>query len=124
MLSPRTNLQLIPMSSRARRRGKDRMRQSFTAPLSVGALLLSVFLVVGFRTQDLLVLTGGVALISMAGYFLGRAADRRIRRHHMVIQGHAAALIGMWGNLALLALSVALFLFELARSVIRGDIDL
>lgn len=100
------------------------MRQSILAPLSVGALLLCVFLIVGFRSQDLLVLSGGVAVLSLLGYLMGRSADRRIRRHHMVIQGHAAALIGMWGNLGLFALSLSLFFFELARSIIRGDIDL
>jgi len=92
--------------------------------MSVFFLLVSVFVVIGLRYIDLLALTGMVALISLLGYVLGRSADRRIRRHHGVIQGHAAAQIGMWGNLAVFVLSGILFLFELARTIIRGDIDL
>ena len=99
------------------------MRNSKLAPLSVAMLLIAVFYVIAFRFLDPLALGAGVVIISLTGFLLGRAADRGIRRHHMVIQGHAAAQIGRWGNLALLALSSMFFIFELARSIVRGDIE-
>jgi hypothetical protein len=112
------------MASRTSRKGKDRMRHSRMAPLSVGLLLVSVFFIIGMRWIDWLALSGVVFLLSAGGYFLGASAERRIRRHHMVIQGHAAAMIGKWGNLGLLVLSAVYFAFDLARSIISGQIDL
>lgn len=98
------------------------MRHSKLAPVSVFLLLCSVFVVVGFRYQDLLVVSGGVSLLALLGYYTGNKAEKRIRRHHMVIQGHAAALIGKWGNLVVFVLGFIVFLYELLRSVIRGEI--
>lgn len=100
------------------------MRQSKLAPLSVGLLLVSIFFILGFRWIDQLLLAAGVVVLSLLGFVFGRRAERHIRRHHMVIQGYAAAQIGRWGNLGLFVLSGIYFIFELARSIIRGDIDL
>ncbi len=110
--------------SRHRRRGKDRLRQSILAPLSVAFLLACVFSVAALRGTGLLFLSGLVSFLGLVGFLLGQWAERRIHRHHGVIQGHAAALIGKWGNLGLFVLALVLFIWELARAILSGRLDL
>jgi len=101
---------------------RDRMRQSKTAPISVFCLLLSVFLIAWLRQTDVLVLSFIVSISSLAGWMIGRVGLRRIRRHHGVIQGEGAAMVGFYGNMILFALSTALLCWELVRSILNGDI--
>lgn len=113
-------------ASRSRRkkvRDIDRMRSTIYSPVSVFFLLLNFFFIAWLRSTDKLILAFITAIVSAIGFYIGRRAMRKIRHHHGVIQGYGAASIGMYGNLSILALSFAFLCWEIARSIISGDLD-
>lgn len=100
------------------------MKKSKLAPTSVFVLLLNIFTILLLLREDPLIITTAAFLLSGFGYSLGRTAQRRINRHHGVIQGHAAAVVGTYGNLVVVILAAILFVFELIRAIFYGDIEI
>lgn len=109
---------------RAGAKNNDRVKKSKLAPLSVFFLLVNIFAILLLLRADRLITTTAAFLIAGLGYSIGRSAQRRIKRHHGVIQGHAAAEVGTYGNLAIVILAALVFIFELVRAVFYGDIEI
>lgn len=111
-------------SRRNRGNGKDRVRRSLSALLSVFFLLVNFLVVFLLLREDPLILAVAVFIGSGVGYTFGRKAQRAISRTHGVVQGHAAAEVGTYGNLLILILSGTFFIFEFSRALLYGEINL
>ena len=100
---------------------KDK-REPLQARVSILMILFSIFLYVGLRNVDMLVVSLGTTLFSLVGMVTGYRSYKRIRRHGGRMTGENMARIGYWANLIIFVGSLFLFSYLLAMAILRGDI--
>lgn len=97
-------------------------REPLLARVSLLFLLINIFLWVGFRNVDVLIVSLSSTLIAFIGAIAGYRAQRRIRRYGGRIQGEGMATVGYYANLVLFLLALLLFCYSFAMAVLRGEI--
>ena len=97
-------------------------REPLGARVSVLMILTNIFLWVGLRNVDVLVVSLISVLVAVVGLVMGYKAGRRIRRRGGRLAGETMASIGYWGNLGLFVVTFFLFSYSLAMAILRGDI--
>lgn len=97
-------------------------REPLLARVSLLLLLLNLFIWVGLRSTDVLLVTLASTLVSLAGLIFGKMAVRRIRRAGGRLQGEPMAKIAYWGNLAVCIVSALMFAYAAAMGILRGEL--
>ena len=85
-------------------------------------MLVNVFIFVGLRSTDILLVTLAATLVALGGLIAGRKAVTRIRRSGGRLQGEPMANIAYWGNLVLFILSSLMFAYAAAMGILRGEL--
>ena len=91
------------------------------ARLSLLLILTNMFVWIGLRNVDILVVSLVAAVVAMCGLILGYRSGKQIRRYNGRISGESIAMIGYWGNLVLFLLSFFLFAYTFLLGVLRGE---
>lgn len=100
----------------------DDRREPLAARLSLLLLLVNIFLWVGLRHIDVLVVSLASTFIAFIGAIVGYRARRRIRKYGGRIQGEGMAMIGYYANLGLFLATLLLFCYSFAMAVLSGEI--
>jgi hypothetical protein len=87
-------------------------------------MLLNIFVCVGLRELDILLVSLASSVLALAGTVMAYKAKHRIRRKGGRIRGETMALIGYWGNLIIFLAATFLFAYVLAIGILRGDLQL
>ena len=97
-------------------------REPVGARLSLLLLLGNLFVWVGLRGTDVLLVTLASTLLALAGWVGAQRARRKIRRAGGRMSGETMALIGYWGNLLVFILAFLMFSYAVAMGILRGDL--
>jgi len=97
-------------------------REPLGARIALILILLNIFLWIGLRNVDILVVSLGSLLLALAGLVIGYRAGKRIQRHGGRISGESMTRIANWGNLLLFVGSFFLFCYLLLLGMLRGDL--
>ena len=97
-------------------------KEPLSARISVLLLLVNLFVWVGLRGTDILLVTLLSSLLAIVGAVIGHLARRKVQRHGGRISGESLALIGYWANLIVAILSLLMFAYAVAMGVLRGDL--
>ena len=97
-------------------------REPLLARLSILFLLANIFVWVGLRATDILVVTLVSSLLGLAGLITGHRARHKIRRKGGRVAGEQMATIGYWANLVAFVVGSLLFAYAFAMGVLRGDL--
>jgi len=106
-----------------RKRGRDKeLKESPLAKASLLFLLMNVFVAVGLRGIDMLVVSLVATLVALAGMLTGRKALHHVKRRRGRVGGESLAQIGYWGNLIIFILTFLLFSYLVAIGILRGEL--
>lgn len=106
---------------RSHRRRSSHHNEPFAAKAALVILLLNVFLWVGLRNLDIVVVSFCAALLALVGFITAHRARRWSRRHNRAGEEDSMAVIAFWGNAILLLGSTLVFAYQFAIGVLRGD---
>ena len=97
-------------------------REPLGARVSAFCLLLNLFIWVGFRNMDMLIVGLASVLVALVGTVIGRKAYNRIRRRGGRMAGESMARIGYLGNLWVMVLVGFFWVYVLTMAILRGEI--
>ena len=97
-------------------------REPLGARIALLLMLINIFMWIGFRDVDMLIISLVSLVIALIGLIFGYRAGKRIARHGGRITGENMARIGYWGNVLLFVGSLFLFSFTLILGILSGDL--
>ncbi len=97
-------------------------REPLGARVGLLAVLLNVFLWLGFRHVDYLVVSFAGTVLALAGLVLAKRAGIRIRKKQGRIAGDHIATLGTWGNAFFLSMNFLLFCYLLGIGILSGEL--
>jgi hypothetical protein len=83
--------------------------------------LVGLFVWVGFRGVDIVVVSLGSTLVALIGFVCAVFGKKAEGRRRGSTGSSALTLIGYWANLALFVVSSLLFAYSLAMGILRGE---
>lgn len=106
---------------KAKRKAPRGQEEPLASRVAILLALLNVFIWVGFRGVDIVVLSFASSFVGLIGFLLAFVGGRAERRRRGSLGRSALTEIGYWGNLALFLGSSVLFSYTLAIGILRGD---
>lgn len=106
---------------KAKRQPMRDQQEPLVSRLAILMGLLVVFLWVGFRGVDIVVISLGSTLLGLAGFILALFGAKAERRRRGSTGSSGLTQIAYWANLALFLGSFLLFSYSLAIGILRGD---
>lgn len=106
---------------KAKRQPIREQQEPLVSRIAILMVLLVVFLWVGFRGVDIVVVSLGSTLLGLLGFTLALLGSKAERRRRGSTGSSALTQIAYWANLALFVGSFLLFSYALAIGILRGD---
>jgi hypothetical protein len=97
-------------------------REPLAVRVAMLVLLLNIFLWIGFRSTDLLIVSLCSAVLALIGWITAQSGKRKAR--HLASRGGSDTLLllAYWGNLILFLLALLLFAYLVAMGILRGEL--
>lgn len=85
-------------------------------------VLVNIFIWLGFRYVDPLLVSSGGTLLALAGVLLAKRVETRIRKNLGRMAGEHLTTIALWGNAILLAANLLAFCYLLGTGQLSGQL--
>lgn len=100
---------------------KDR-QEPLIVRVALLLLLLNIFVWVGLRGTDILLVSMGSGLLALAGWIAAHRGRRKVRRLGGRGSSETMALMAYWGNLIIFLLVLFVFSYAVAMGILRGEL--